>query len=432
MRRSTHTFTYLAMTHVAIVVIALGVAVIADRPSALVIGAPSMVILAAAAFGGRLTAPGVVVAVDRPRALEGDEILVRVSLHSPTNGPLVDVELQPHSSLDHIGSLRSLAGIRAHAGSEVDFRVTVEAWGVVPVGFVSVRVRDRFGVVAITSWYRVVTPLRVHIHEELARHLVEPDRFRRLVGSHTSAERADGCEIADVRPYRPGDRLQALNWRISARNDEPWVTLRHPDRSTTVVLVLDASQRLGLHSADGLRRSVRAMLGLARMHIDAQDPVAMLLVGDGARWIPPEVGRMHLHRMTDALLDLSTPRWSDGLEPAAEAWRRLPGNSIVAAVSPLVDVRFVDVLTSLRARGHAVQVIEPTTHWPDHAVAVRGRREFEPEMSWRIYSLGHQAVRARLSAAGAIVIPWAEDQPIESALAALRMARRAQRFSVTP
>lgn len=431
LRRSTHTFTYLAMTHAAIVIVVLFVTVIGDRPTALVLGAPSLAILTMGVFGDRLTAPGVIVAVDRPRALEGDEVLVRVTLHSPTHGPLVDLELEPHHSLDHVGSLRALRSMRAGQDLATEFRIVVETWGVVPIGFVRVSVRDRFGLVAFTSWHQIVTPLRVHIHEEAARHLREPERFRRLVGSHTSPERADGCEIADVRPYRPGDRLQALNWRISARNDEPWITLRHPDRSTTVVVLLDASQRLGFQSADGLRRSVRAALGLARMHLDAQDPVGMLLAGDGARWIPPELGRMHLHRLTDALLDLSTARWAEGLPTAAQAVRRIPADAIVLAVSPLIDSRFAELVVSLRARGHAVQVIEPVTHWPDHVVAVRGRREFDPEMSWRIYALGHRAMRRRLTTTGAIVIPWAEGQPIDAALAALQMARRAQRITVS-
>lgn len=430
MRRSTHTFTYLAVAHAALITMALAVTVIWDQPGALVLAAPSLVIVTAAALGDRLSAPGVTVLVDRPRALEGDVVMVRVSLHSPTDQPLVDVELAPDRSLDHVGSMRALTSMRARTVNEVDFRVVVEPWGVVPLGYLSVRVRDRFGLVAITTWYQIVTPLRVHIHEEAANRLTEPDRFRRLVGSHTSAERGDGCEIADVRPYQPGDRLQALNWRISARNDEPWITLRHPDRSTTVVVLLDAYQRLGLQSADGLRRSIRATLGLARLHIENQDPVGMMLVGDGARWFPPDLGRLHLHRLTDALLELSSPRWSDGLESAQHVPRRIPKDAIVLAVSPLVDQRFVELLTSLRARGHAVHVVEPLTHWPRHALATRGRRPFLPEMAWRIYSLEQQAVRSRLTRTGATVIPWADDQPIDAALAALSMARRAQRIGV--
>lgn len=429
-RRATHAFTYLAVTHALLILVSLFAAIVWQMPAALVLAGPSLVIVTLTVLGRRPVAPGVVVAVDRPRALEGDTVKVRLSLHSPSPSPLVDVELVPEPDLDHVGPLRSLVSLPATSMTDVDFELVVRSWGVVPLGHISVRARDRFGLVAVTTWYQLVTPLRVHIHEESARRLTEPDRFRRLVGSHTSEDRAEGCEIADVRPYQPGDRLQALNWRISARNDEPWITLRHPDRSTSIVLLLDAHQRLGGKSADGLRRSIRATLGLARLHTDAQDPVALMIVGDGVRWLPAELGRAHLYRLTDALLELSRPNWSHGLDRPDGAHRRIPTNAVVLAVSPLIDARFVDLLMRLRARGQSVHVIEPTTNWLRHAVTGTGRRRLSPDRSWRIYRLQQQAVRTSLTTSGATVTQWTEGQPVDVALLGLRMAQRAQRIGV--
>jgi len=304
--------------------------------------------------------------------------------------------------------------------------VRVDDWGLVQLGRFVVRARDRFGLMANSTTYQIMTPMRIHIHEEAARSLSEPNRFRRLVGSHQSAARGEGCEIADVRPYQPGDRLQSLNWRISARNDEPWITLRHPDRSTTVVLLVDSHESSSPTSKGELRRSIRAALGLARLHVGAQDPVGMMVVDTGFRWVKPGQGRMHMHRLTDVLLELSTRRWASQAFSIRAIERQIPKDAVVLAVSSLSSRRFRSLLTSLRARGQSLSVIEPVTYWPDHTVAKRGRHHFEPYNAWRVQSLYNQRERALLSQQGIPVIPWEEDQPIESVLLALRMSQRAR------
>lgn len=426
--KRSQSFTYLTVTHVAFVVVALILTLIWQVYAALVLAAPSMVILLAGLLGDRASLPTVTVGIDRPRAIEGDTITVRVTATAKGNAPLLDIEMEPDPSLQHDGSLRTLTSLAARGQCEVDFQVVVDEWGVVSLGHLTVRVRDRFGLVVQRIRYLIISTIRVHIHEESVRSLTNPDRFRRLVGSHRSEERGEGCEIADIRPYQPGDRLQSLNWRISARNDEPWITLRHPDRSTNIVLLVDAYQRFGQHQADGLRRSIRAALGIARLHLSAQDPVGLMLIGQGVRWFPPELGRLHLHRLTDAMLELSTNRWAEGSESQALVHRLIPADAIVIAVSSLADSRFSKTLTSLRGRGQSVHVIEPVTYWPAQTTARRGRVEFTPGLAWRIYSLHQQVERSKLSQAGVSVIPWEEDQPIESVMLALRMAQRARAF----
>lgn len=422
--RTRRTFTWLAATHVALILASLVAVIFVRQPAALVVGAPSIVILLSAAVSTQVVRPAVASWVDRTRALEGDSITLTVALRSRSHVPLADIEYEPQKPLVTEGEARALLSVTAAQEPIAEFVVTIDEWGVVQLGHIRVTARDRFGLSSITTRYRIMTPVRVHIHEEGARSLTDPDRFRRLVGSHQSAERGEGCEIADVRPYQAGDRLQSLNWRISARNDEPWITLRHPDRSTTIVLLLDGYQRFGQQRADALRRSVRAVLGLARLHVGAQDPVGMMIVGQGLRWIKPELGRMHMHRLTDVLLELSTNRWSERPQSRSMAARLIPKDAVVLAVSPLADGRFVKLITSLRARGQSLHVIQPVTYWPTHAEAHQSGRPMRN--AWRIFSLRMQADRRRLSEAGIPVIPWEEDQPIESVLLALRMSQRAR------
>ena len=108
--------------------------------------------------------------------------------------------------------------------------------------------------------------------------------------------------------------------------------------------------------------------------------------------------------------------------------RDSPKDAVVLAVSPLADGRFVKLMTELRARGQSLHVIQPVTYWPAHAKVHKPDRKMC--LAWRIFSLRMQADRRRLSATGIPVIPWEEDQPIESVLLALRMSRRARQAVV--
>ena len=65
-----------------------------------------------------------------------------------------------------------------------------------------------------------------------------------LVGQHRSRRTGDGSEFASIWPYRPGDRLRRVNWRVSARTgdlhvvsslaeedagDAEWIWILHDD-----------------------------------------------------------------------------------------------------------------------------------------------------------------------------------------------------------
>ena len=429
--RSRRTVTWIAMAHIGLALTSLIAVLASSTPAALVLGAPSMVVLLSMAATGRVVRPGVAASIDRRRALEGDELTLRLELAATSaSAPRVDIEFAPSEAFTLTSRSRALFSVGANKTSSTEFVGTVNHWGVVGLGSFKVSVRDWFGLTLVATNYRIMTPLRVHVHEEKARSLTDPDRFRRLVGSHQSDERGEGVEIADVRPYQPGDRLQSLNWRISARNDEPWITLRHPDRSTTIVVIVDGFQRSGAVRTDALRRSVRATLGLARLHTNAQDPVGLMLVGGALRWVPPDLGRAHMHRLTDALLEITMTGKRQVVPNRQRLERLIPKDAVVLAVSPLTDSRFEDIIVRLRARGQSLYVIQPITFWPDYVEPRRHGKAFEPRHAWRVHSLRSQLDRQRVSEAGIPVIPWEEDQPIESVLRALRMSRRARRAAL--
>lgn len=424
---NTPTMLFFGLGFIAIITLISALAL--EIPELVALGAPSLVLLVLGLMKGNYPNVAVSAELDTPRALEGDLTRLSVTVLSSREIDILEIETGETRGFDPIGSHRHIIALQPRRSRSVTFAIVPLSWGVTELPTFTVRARARGGLFASAMRYRCVTPLRIHINEEPARSQLEPLAFRRVVGSHLSGERNEGCEIADNRPYQPGDRLQSINWRISARNAEPWVTLRHPDRSTSLILVLDAYGSFGEGSGDTLRRTVRAAMGLARLHLDTQDPVGLLFAGHGRRWIEPSLGRAHLANMTDALLELSTQEWAERRD-RQRLDRMIPVDSEIIAISPLLNDAFGQLLQPLLARGQHVHVIEPAYELPLKISVPHGEDNGDPLVAWRVFTLEQQLRRRALTDMGAPVFPWSEHETIESILLRIRRSQQARQATV--
>jgi len=64
-------------------------------------------------------------------------------------------------------------------------------------------------------------------------------------GDRRSRARGRGVELADFRPYSPGDDLRLVDWNVYARLEQVLVRLFHEDRDLSLVMVVDASASMG-------------------------------------------------------------------------------------------------------------------------------------------------------------------------------------------
>ena len=245
--------------------------------------------------------------------------------------------------------------------------------------------------------------------------MLAPDRYRRVVGSHPSGDRGDGTELADVREYRPGDPMKSINWRISNRRREPWVTVRHPDRSATIVILVD-----GFVTGGAKERAIARMAeALTKAHLDIHDRVGLLVLGHKPTWIEPQLGKRQLLRISEALLDVAG---SDAGEATFDPTRVVPGDAVVVGISTLDDRRIVGSLAALRSRGRTISVIEPT--FPNALLTSRFNTQHTEPLARRLYQLEREVRRRDLRAHGLVVVPWPDDAPIETPIATLARRQR--------
>lgn len=338
------------------------------RPEPLVLATPFLVIVAvglAVAPPAELRAELRLVA-DRVGHGEGAVLVVTVG---GTAGATVALQLDLPPGIEaEGGAVRLVALGDGHA--ELRVALTAPQWGSFEVGGASIRLEDRFGLLAVSGRTRSSAVLRVYPPPEALRRLVQPRDTTLVAGVHVSRAKGPGLEFAELRPYRAGDRTRDVNWRATARRGEVWVNERHPERSVDVVVLLDA------FSQAELPRAVAAADAVVRAHLAGRDRVGLISFGGAMRWLRPGSGLRQQYLIVEALLDsrvFASVVWRD----LAQVPRRaLPPTALVVAVSPLLDPRAMAAIADLDQRGVdlAVLAVAPVAGpAADRAGALAGR-----------------------------------------------------------
>ena len=174
-----------------------------------------------------------------------------------------------------------------------------------------------------------------------------------------------GIELAQIRPYTPGDDVRHLDASATARTSVPQVRVHVPERALTTWLVLDASPSMAFGTADRLKADVAegAALVLGRLAMRRGGGLAVVRFGAGPRlMLPPRTSRfalVGLHRVlaegvaTDGQADPHA--LADALAAVANAARQ-PG--LVVVISDFRDQHgWLRPLGALRVR-HSVLAID--------------------------------------------------------------------------
>jgi uncharacterized protein (DUF58 family) len=400
---------------------------------ALALGLPELVVLAApfalvAALGlASAREPDVAVAVDldRERALQHEEVEIRIGVTGSVPAGRLQLFLRLPEGLvllqgDNPTALRLSAG----ETQEVELVARAARWGSYRIGDVFLRTIGPFGIFRYECRLDRRRPLKVYPDPEAVRELLRPLRTQVFAGNHVAREKGEGIEFADLRPFVPGDRIRRVNWRASARRGELWVNELHPERNTDVVLFLDSFAQARLGGSGTLDLAVTAATGLAQRYLKDKDRVGFVSFGGVLNWLLPGTGPVQLYRIVDSLLDTEVVlnyAWKD---IDAIPRRTLPPRALVLALTPLLDDRATDALLDLRARGFDLAVVEISP-----LAFTEPARGKTGELAWRLWALRREALRTRFERAGVPVAAWDERMPLAAAIEEVRSFKRHARMS---
>jgi len=358
-------------------------------------------------------------ALDRERALEGDEVVAAIELRTEAGAARLDVFLPLPDELE--ATRPNPRGIRLAAGESRTLELPLRCvrWGALGVGPALVRARDALG---FHSWEGRVghsAALRVYPSVETLHALLPPLETQVFIGNQVSRAKGEGVEFADIRAWTPGDRVRRINWRVSARRGELHVNEEHPERNTDVVLFLDTFAEVEHAGRGTLDLAVRAATSLAHRYLGRKDRVGLVSFGGFLSWLFPASGTLQLYKIVDSLLQMDivltfAAKGVDFLPP-----RTLPPKALVIALTPLLDTRSASALLDLRARGFDLVVIEVS---PVPFVDP-GKGELA-DLSYRLWRLSRESLRARYQRAGVPVVEWQDGVPLNVPLEEVAAFRR--------
>ena len=357
--------------------------------------------------------------VDRERALEDEVVQATLELSSVSGADRVDVLLPLPRGLR--AQTPNPRAIRLRPGETRTLELPLECmrWGAFRLGPSLVRVRDRLGFASWEAQPGGREPLRVYPSVETLHGFLTPYETQVFIGNQVSRAKGEGIEFSDIREWAPGDRVKQINWRASARRGGLHVNQHHPERNTDVVLFLDTFLDVDSGNRGTLDMTVRAATSLAHRYLQRKDRVGLVSFGGFLSWLVPASGTRQLYRIVDSLLQMNivlsfATKGVDILPP-----RALPPKALVIALTPLLDARSATALLDLRARGFDLVVIEVSP-----VPFVRPGDDQLSQLSYRLWRLSREALRARYEQAGVPVVEWRDGVPLNVPLEEVAAFRR--------
>lgn len=182
-----------------------------------------------------------------------------------------------------------------------------------------------------------------------------------LEGSHRSPERTFQTTplATSVRPYAPGDSMNRIHWRTTARLGEIQVKEFELEQTADAWIILDLqrSVQAGRGEASTTEIAIQAAASIAHKAIGENRAVGMTVNAARTAHLPPDRGgRQHLK-----IMQLLAAVEADGTAPLMETLvatvGRLRRGMTAVIITASLDPAWVRALATLRARGVACVVV---------------------------------------------------------------------------
>jgi uncharacterized protein (DUF58 family) len=134
-----------------------------------------------------------------------------------------------------------------------------------------------------------------------SRGRVQSERF----GDSRSPFVGEGLEFAELRPYRPGDRMRHVHAASSLKAQELMVRKFVELREARVIVALDISRSMFVR--DKMRIALTAAGILAHSTFNAHMALGLWVLGGTHELeVPPKPGSGHFHTISDVIVDVLT------------------------------------------------------------------------------------------------------------------------------
>lgn len=188
-------------------------------------------------------------------------------------------------------------------------------------------------------------------------------RDGRMQGERRSPRRGRSVELADYRPYVPGDDLRQIDWRAFARLERFFLKLFVEERDATLHLLIDRSASMAFGEPSKLRFARRLAAALGYLALCRPEWAVAMGIDDGPFARPPALrGRARAPQLF-ARLEAMEPQGGTDLRAALARYRAaVPQPGPLVLIGDLYDPAWRAALRSLSGGPYdpiLVQVLSP-------------------------------------------------------------------------
>ncbi len=183
-------------------------------------------------------------------------------------------------------------------------------------------------------------------------------------GAHASRLRGSGFDFQELRPYRPGDDVRAIDWSVTARMNAPYVREMRAECELDVMIALDVSRSMELGTSHASKKEVLAVIAASLLFSALSDQVNVGFLAFADRVVdfcPPRRARTDNWVILERLWALAPQPGGTMLKPAVRALAtRLKRVTVVFLVSDFMtdeDVFDGGDLSVLAARHDVIAVV---------------------------------------------------------------------------
>ncbi len=213
-----------------------------------------------------------------------------------------------------------------------------------------------------------------------------PGQRSPLIGLHHSKLRGRGVDFDQVRVYQAGDDVRNIDWRVTARTQEPHTKLFHEERERPIFILVEQSRQLFFGSATTFKSTmaaqVAALFGWATL--EHNDRVGGLVFGDLEHYeIKPRRSKQSLLQLLNRLVRVNGALSTDSApaaDPLGSALRRArevlrPGSLAIVICDERALSDAAEQQLRLLAR-HCDLLLLPISDPLDHALPAAGLLRF--------------------------------------------------------
>jgi uncharacterized protein (DUF58 family) len=190
-----------------------------------------------------------------------------------------------------------------------------------------------------------------------------------IPGAHTSRMRGISAEFTEYRPYRQGDDLRRIDWKLFGRTDRAYIRLSNERAILPTTIVLDASASMAFPVDTNGKWNLAAMVGvgLAAVARNGADPVGLMISDDESPVHLPPRARQGVIQEIIRAVSSTKPHGTAPLAPLVGLAAQRSGRVVVVT----------DLL------GDAAELLSVVTRWvvagrEMHVVHVIAGEEIDP------------------------------------------------------